>query len=103
MHRRPLKVFLFLSVTVLALSIASCGEESDWTADGGQDQASLDVPVAQDSVPLLDQNTISNKIPPSTGMDKQLYVVIGSDFGRTPHYDKAGKADHWNITSFKSK
>jgi len=33
------------------------------------------------------------------GLADKTYVVVGSDFGRTPYYnDKNGK-DHWNITS----
>jgi uncharacterized protein (DUF1501 family) len=33
------------------------------------------------------------------GLADQTYVIVGSDFGRTPYYnDQAGK-DHWNITS----
>jgi hypothetical protein len=33
------------------------------------------------------------------GIDKNLYVVIGSDFGRTPTYNDGRGKDHWNITS----
>jgi hypothetical protein len=33
------------------------------------------------------------------GIDKNLFVVIGSDFGRTPTYNDGRGKDHWNITS----
>jgi uncharacterized protein (DUF1501 family) len=33
------------------------------------------------------------------GMQNQVTVVIGSDFGRTPFYNSAVGKDHWNITS----
>jgi len=33
------------------------------------------------------------------GIDQDLYVVIGSDFGRTPYYNDGNGKDHWNVTS----
>jgi hypothetical protein len=33
------------------------------------------------------------------GLGGKLYVVIGSDFGRTPTYNEGNGKDHWNITS----
>ncbi len=37
------------------------------------------------------------------GMTDSIYVIVGSDFGRTPHYngenDGSGK-DHWPVTSY---
>jgi hypothetical protein len=33
------------------------------------------------------------------GMTDQVYVLVGSDFGRTPYYNKGNGKDHWNITS----
>jgi uncharacterized protein (DUF1501 family) len=33
------------------------------------------------------------------GIDNNLYVVIGSDFGRTPYYNDGQGKDHWNVTS----
>jgi hypothetical protein len=33
------------------------------------------------------------------GIDNNLYVVVGSDFGRTPYYNKGNGKDHWNVTS----
>jgi len=36
----------------------------------------------------------------AAGMTDQVYVVVGSDFGRTPSYNNNnGGKDHWNITS----
>jgi uncharacterized protein (DUF1501 family) len=32
------------------------------------------------------------------GLENKVTILIGSDFGRTPFYNGAGK-DHWNITS----
>ncbi len=37
------------------------------------------------------------------GLTDQVYVVVGSDFGRTPHYNAEGDGggkDHWPITSY---
>ncbi len=37
------------------------------------------------------------------GMTDQVYVLVGSDFGRTPHYNADGNGggkDHWPITSY---
>ncbi len=37
------------------------------------------------------------------GMTDSVYVVIGSDFGRTPHYNGDGNGsgkDHWPVTSY---
>lgn len=33
------------------------------------------------------------------GLTDQVYVVVGSDFGRTPFYNPNEGKDHWNITS----
>jgi len=33
------------------------------------------------------------------GLDKKTYVLVGSDFGRTPNYNAGKGKDHWNITS----
>jgi hypothetical protein len=33
------------------------------------------------------------------GVADKIYVVIGSDFGRTPGYNSGNGKDHWNITS----
>lgn len=33
------------------------------------------------------------------GLTDKVYVVVGSDFGRTPSYNGADGKDHWNITS----
>jgi uncharacterized protein (DUF1501 family) len=33
------------------------------------------------------------------GLTDQVYVVVGSDFGRTPFYNSNRGKDHWNITS----
>jgi hypothetical protein len=33
------------------------------------------------------------------GLGGKLFVVIGSDFGRTPTYNEGNGKDHWNITS----
>jgi Protein of unknown function (DUF1501) len=33
------------------------------------------------------------------GILDKLYVAIGSDFGRPPHYNDGGGKDHWDVTS----
>lgn len=33
------------------------------------------------------------------GLADKTYVVVGSDFGRTPYYNDQDGKDHWNITS----
>ena len=33
------------------------------------------------------------------GLTNKVYVVVGSDFGRTPMYNAGKGKDHWNITS----
>jgi hypothetical protein len=33
------------------------------------------------------------------GLDDQLIVMVGSEFGRTPYYNDGNGKDHWNITS----
>ncbi len=33
------------------------------------------------------------------GLTDQVYVVVGSDFSRTPYYNAGNGKDHWNITS----
>lgn len=33
------------------------------------------------------------------GLTDQTYVIVGSDFGRTPSYNQGNGKDHWNITS----
>ncbi|AKT39848.1 uncharacterized protein CMC5_039990 [Chondromyces crocatus] len=35
----------------------------------------------------------------ASGIADKVYVVIGSDFGRTPGYNSGNGKDHWNITS----
>lgn len=35
----------------------------------------------------------------SMGLANSLYVVVGSDFGRTPTYNTQFGKDHWNVTS----
>ncbi len=33
------------------------------------------------------------------GLKDKLYVLVTSDFGRTPRYNTGGGKDHWNVTS----
>ena len=33
------------------------------------------------------------------GIADQTYVLVGSDFGRTPSYNNENGKDHWNVTS----
>src|SRR5690606_6238379 len=33
------------------------------------------------------------------GVSDQVVIVVGSDFGRTPHYNDGNGKDHWSITS----
>jgi uncharacterized protein (DUF1501 family) len=33
------------------------------------------------------------------GLADKTYVLVGSDFGRTPFYNEDNGKDHWNITS----
>jgi uncharacterized protein (DUF1501 family) len=33
------------------------------------------------------------------GLTNQVYVIVGSDFSRTPYYNQGNGKDHWNITS----
>jgi hypothetical protein len=33
------------------------------------------------------------------GIGDRTYVVVGSDFGRTPYYNQQNGKDHWNVTS----
>jgi hypothetical protein len=35
----------------------------------------------------------------AAGMQNSVYVIVGSDFGRTPKYNSGNGKDHWNITS----
>jgi hypothetical protein len=35
----------------------------------------------------------------AAGIASQTYVIVGSDFGRTPYYNDDNGKDHWNITS----
>lgn len=35
----------------------------------------------------------------SMGLSDKLYVIVGSDFGRTPTYNTQFGKDHWNVTS----
>ena len=35
----------------------------------------------------------------AAGIGGNLYVMVGSDFGRTPKYNNANGKDHWNVTS----
>lgn len=35
----------------------------------------------------------------SMGLANSLYIVVGSDFGRTPTYNEQNGKDHWNVTS----
>lgn len=39
------------------------------------------------------------KLAKDLGIDDKLFVVIGSDFGRTPYYNDGEGKDHWNVTS----
>lgn len=39
------------------------------------------------------------KLAKELGIDNNLYVVVGSDFGRTPYYNDGNGKDHWNVTS----
>lgn len=39
------------------------------------------------------------KLAAELGIDNNLYVVVGSDFGRTPFYNEGNGKDHWNVTS----
>jgi hypothetical protein len=39
------------------------------------------------------------KLAKELGIDNNLYVIVGSDFGRTPYYNEGNGKDHWNVTS----
>jgi hypothetical protein len=39
------------------------------------------------------------KMADMLGLADKMYVVMGSDFGRTPYYNAGNGKDHWNITS----
>ncbi|MBK8254313.1 MAG: DUF1501 domain-containing protein [Polyangiaceae bacterium] len=39
------------------------------------------------------------KLAAELGIENNLYVVVGSDFGRTPYYNEGNGKDHWNTTS----
>jgi Protein of unknown function (DUF1501) len=39
------------------------------------------------------------KLAAELGLQDNLYVVVGSDFGRTPQYNEGQGKDHWNVTS----
>ncbi|MEZ4294327.1 MAG: DUF1501 domain-containing protein [Polyangiaceae bacterium] len=39
------------------------------------------------------------KLAKELGIDDKLYVIVGSDFGRTPYYNEGNGKDHWNTTS----
>ena len=47
---------------------------------------------------LLGLDYLFNQID-AMGLTSQVYVVVGSDFSRTPYYNAGNGKDHWNITS----
>jgi uncharacterized protein (DUF1501 family) len=52
----------------------------------------------QISVLLRGLDYLFNQID-AMGMTDNVYVVVGSDFSRTPYYNAGNGKDHWNITS----
>lgn len=54
--------------------------------------------IRQLMVLLFGLDYLFNQID-AMGLTNQVYVVVGSDFSRTPYYNAGNGKDHWNITS----
>jgi hypothetical protein len=70
---------------------------------GGFDtHSNHDTDQVRQMMKLLRAYDYIQKLAAELAIEKNLYVVIGSDFGRTPFYNDGaggGGKDHWNVTS----
>jgi len=80
----------FKAGVAVSANIGIGGFDTHSGNDAGQTAQALQILRALDYIfGMLDQMGLSDK----------TYVVVGSDFGRTPYYNDQDGKDHWNITS----
>jgi hypothetical protein len=85
-----LSLHAFHAGVAVAANLGMGGFDTHSNHDNDQTRQMMKILRAYDYIQLL---------AAQLGLDKNLYVVIGSDFGRTPYYNDGNGKDHWNITS----
>lgn len=70
------------------------------SAPGGYDtHGDSDVGQTTNLINFLPQLGRVIELAREQGIDKNVVVVVGSDFGRTPGYNEGNGKDHWSVTS----
>jgi len=90
MQQAQIACLAFKAGVAVSANIGIGGFDTHTNNDQGQTEQALQVLRALDYIfGLVDAMGIAN----------QTYVMVGSDFGRTPYYNEQNGKDHWNITS----
>jgi hypothetical protein len=90
MQQAQIALFAFKSGVAVSANLDIGGFDSHSNNDDQQTSQQMQILVALDYLySQLD----------AMGLADKTYVLVGSDFGRTPYYNDADGKDHWNITS----
>jgi Protein of unknown function (DUF1501) len=90
MQQAQIALFAFKSGVAVSANLDIGGFDTHNDSDDQQTSRQMQLLVALDY--LYTQLEVM-------GLADKTYVMVGSDFGRTPFYNDADGKDHWNITS----
>jgi hypothetical protein len=90
MQQAQIALYAFKTGVAVSANLDIGGFDSHSNNDDQQTSQQMQILVALDY--LYSQLEVM-------GIADKTYVMVGSDFGRTPYYNDADGKDHWNITS----
>jgi hypothetical protein len=90
MRQAQIALYAFKSGVAVSANLDMGGYDTHGNND--ESQASLLMQLTRGLDYIYDQMA-------AMGLADQVYIVVGSDFGRTPYYNDQEGKDHWNITS----
>ena len=90
MQQAQIALYAFKTGVAVSANLDIGGFDSHSNNDDQQTSQQMQILVALDY--LYSQLEVM-------GLADKTYVMVGSDFGRTPYYNDADGKDHWNITS----
>jgi len=90
MRQAQIALYAFKSGVAASANLDTGGFDTHGNSDEQQTSRQMHVLIALEY--------IFNELT-AMGLADKTYVLVGSDFGRTPFYNKDDGKDHWNITS----
>lgn len=90
MHQAQIALYAFKSGVAASANLNIGGFDTHNNSDQQQTSRQMQMLIALEY--LFDQLEVM-------GIADKTYVLVGSDFGRTPFYNPDNGKDHWNITS----